>query len=451
MSQRRYKDTENSWKIKAIKRGKENNILRKRNKELEASREMWKSRSKELSKRGSGIELRESPKAMRHKYSLLLVSLIIAFHGYGSMSLRGCRHCAHCLLLSLGLSGGIPSHSSIRNWLCKCGYNRIMEGKKSSGDYVLYLDESIVFGSEKMLLILGVSQNKIPTDRGLRHSDVEVLYVGASQEWKGEDIAQELTKIEQQKRIKYVISDEGHNLRKAYKSMNYTHIEDCTHVLANHLKRIYGSDEDFEAFRKLIGQLRKDWNLSKENSRYMPPTMRGKMRFANIFPCVDWANKMLDNWQNLPPKVQDSLVFLQQNQILIQSLTETGTLFKTICETLKTQGFAKQVNASLVAYLDNSTLLEKPAVFAQNCKEYLHNLSDKSTLLAIPHLLCSSDIIESFFGKFKTKINPNNHSGLTQFIFTIANFSNPFSIKETLSALENIRLKDIPKKRLNSA
>ena len=121
---------------------------------------------------------------------------------------------------------------------------------------------------------------------------MHVLYVGSSQEWKGLAIEKELAKIAENKNIKYIVSDQGNNLRKAYKSLNYVHIEDCTHILANYLKRIYEKDSDFEAFRKLIAKLRQAWNLSKNKSKYMPPSLRVKMRFANIFPCLAWATKM---------------------------------------------------------------------------------------------------------------------------------------------------------------
>jgi len=103
-----------------------------------------------------------------------------------------------------------------------------------SGAYIIYVDESITFGSEKMLLVLGLPLENTKLDRALSHSDMSVFYVGASQQWKGEDIERELRKIAVDKEIKYVVSDEGRNLGKAYKSLNYIHIEDCTHILANH-------------------------------------------------------------------------------------------------------------------------------------------------------------------------------------------------------------------------
>jgi hypothetical protein len=356
------------------------------------------------------------------------------------------------MLISIGLSGRVPSHNTIRNWACKAGFNRIEESKGNAGNYVLYVDESIVFGSEKILLIIGVEEKKIPIDRALTHQDMEVLYVGASTEWKGEAIEEELRKIALNKGVKYVVSDEGNNLRKAYKSLNYKHIEDCTHVLANHLKRLYEKEEDFKLFRKLIGELRQSWNLSKINSQYMPPSMRGKLRFANIFPCVEWAEKSLENWANLSVEVQKSLAFLQSNPSFIKSLIEVSFVFKTVCKTLKEEGFGTLQKQAILATLDALKGEEKTNIFIENCKDYLENLTQKSKALKQTHLLCSSDIIESYFGKFKTKINSNNRSGLTEFIFTIANFSQPFSVEEVKNALENVKLKDLKltKKQSNS-
>jgi hypothetical protein len=83
-------------------------------------------------------------------------------------------------------------HSSIRNWSCKHGYNRLLETPKQGGECAIFVDESILFGSEKILLILGISKDKIPLDRAVSHTDMDVLYVGYSNEWKAESIADEL-------------------------------------------------------------------------------------------------------------------------------------------------------------------------------------------------------------------------------------------------------------------
>jgi hypothetical protein len=110
-----------------------------------------------------------------------------------------------------------------------------------------------------------------------------------------------------------------------------------------------------------------------------------------------------------------------------------------VCSGLKNEGFGSDSKAAILAALDSLSVLDsdtKTATFIANVHTYLEDLSHKSTLLEQAHLLVSSDIIESFFGKFKTKINVDNRSGLTEFLFTIANFTKAFSIEEIKKALE---------------
>ncbi len=447
------KASNNSWKTKAVNRSQETAKLRKRIKELTESRDNWKSKYRRLKKGSENPSLLSDEKAARHQYSLSIIVLITALYKYGGMSLRSCRHSLCCMFLCLGLNSRVPSHSSIRNWLCKCGMYRVKSTATTGGEYVIYVDESITFGSEKMLVILGVPLSKIPRHRSLSHNDMAVLFVGAGQEWKAEHIERELEKIAVHKEIRYVVSDEGLNLRKAYKSLNYIHIEDCTHVLANHLKRIYAKDEEFEAFRKLIGKLRQDWNLSKAKSQYMPPGMRGKMRFANIFPCINWVKKMLADWDNLNAEVQHRLSFLKEHADFIQSLIEVEIVFKTVCTLLKNKGFGVLQKQAILDKLSNMETGERAGIFIQNCKGYLENLTVKSEAVKQDHLLCCSDIIESYFGKFKAKVNSNNRSGLTEFIFTLATFGQPFSIHEVKQALENVQCKHLvlDKNKTNAA
>jgi len=452
MSQRLYEDRIKKWKSKAITRRKKIDSLKSRNKELIDSRDYWQEKYK-LEKSAHKKSLFAGKKARGHQYNLELVNFALELYKYGGMSLRSCRHTLVCLHMCLGLNGKIPSHSSIRNWLCKCGMYRVESTKNQSNEYVVYVDESISFGGEKILLLLGVSVDAIPKDRGLLHSDMEVLGLEVAHQWKGEQIADQLSKIAATHTIKYVVSDEGSNLKSAYKSLNYNHIEDCTHILANHLKRLYNEDTDFKLFSKMIGILRQKWVVSKDNSPYMPPSMRGKMRFANIFPCVNWAKKMLQIWDNLPSNVKEQVLFLKEKEAFITDLIEIEKIFKLVCKELKTKGFGKIQKSTILAELItieekiDSKFKPKTSVFIDNVKSYLDNLESKSKELNEEFILCSSDIIESHFGKFKAKINANSRSGLTEFIFTIATFGKSFSIEETQNALENIKCKEFRLKK----
>jgi uncharacterized protein YjgD (DUF1641 family) len=444
-SKGRDKNKENTWKSKAKARGIEIKRLKKRNKELTKSRDLWRNKHRSPSIEVPTTESEGRKKAKGHQFVLSIVLLVTELQKYGSMSLRGSRHCLASMLMYLGTTGRIPSHTSIRNWVCKSGYYRVQTSSNGHGEQILYVDESIVFGSDKILLILGITRSSIPKDRSVKHSDIEVLYVGVNKEWQSEAIEAELETIRQKRGVSYIVSDEGTNLRKAYKAGNFVHIEDCTHILANHLKRIYGQDVLFESFRKLIGQLRKKYYLSKEKSGYMPPSMRGKLRFANIFPCVNWAEKCLVKWDTLSPIIQKDLAFLKENEAFIQELVEIEKAFKGTCEILKNKGFGAQQKAEIEAQLLLLKKTKNVQTLSGNIDQYLDNLTQKSAQIKEPFLLCCSDIIESYFGKFKQKINPNSKAGLTEFIFTIANFNKPFTQEELKNALEKVQIADLIK------
>lgn len=270
LSEGQAKDRVKNWKDKAIARRQENERLRKRIKELEASRALWKDKYKTLQQNGKGAASVTGEKAARHQYSLAIIVLIVELYKYGGMSLRSCRHSLCCMFVCLGLSSRVPSHSSIRNWLCKCGEYRVNDSAGHSGEYVIYIDESISFGSEKILLILAIRKELMTFSRALTHEDMEVLYVGVRKEWKAEAIVEILSKVTKDKKILYAVSDEGNNLVKTYKLLDYIHLKDCTHKLANFIKRLFEQEAAFVSFRKLIGKLRQAWNLSKSKSQYMP-------------------------------------------------------------------------------------------------------------------------------------------------------------------------------------
>ena len=178
--------------------------------------------------------------------------------------------------------------------------------------------------------------------------------------------------------------------------------------------------------------------------------MRGKLRFANIFPCVNWAKKMLRAWDNLSEEVQDGLSFLKEQSKFIQSLIEVEMVFKMVCSKLKNKGFGVVQKEEIIAYLDKLEVGQKASSFIDNCKEYIDELTEQLAVLGMENLLCTSDIIESYFGKFKTKINSNSRSGLTEFIFTIATFGRSFSTQEAKQALETIQCKQL-KLKVNKA
>jgi hypothetical protein len=451
MPEATVKITKKSWKIKAVERTKIITAQNKRIKEITENRDAWKEQCKLA--REAELELRnlcQGKTSKYHHYCNSFIALCVEMHSYGGMSLRCCRHCLSSLVLIFGFSFRIPSHVSIRNWACKAGYSRIYEsvlaGADKEQEYVIWLDESILIGSEKILLVLGMPLQQIAFTRAVHLQDVRVLSVEVGQRWLGEDIAIILADLSTKIKISYMVTDGGNNLGKAAKLGAYTQIQDCTHWIARILEKLYIKDISFKALVHLMGELRQKWYLSDKAS-YLPPKQRIKLRFANMFSLVDWAEKMLLQWHLLPLDVQSACNWLLKNKTFIEELIVLKNYCTTILGLLKTKGFNNNIHQHILATLSANTNVktEKEAYFCEAITLYLEKLATQLATISVETttILCCSDIIESAFGKFKQKIAKRNTLNMTEFMFTIANFGNHFTALELENALEKVSLQTL--------
>ena len=76
--------------------------------------------------------------------------------------------------------------------------------------------------------------------------------------------------------------------------------------------------------------------------------------------------------------------------------------------------------------------------FKQEVKHYLQtNLKQE---LGEKSLICTSDIIESFFGKYKNGIGQNLQNGITASCLNITNYGKKLSCQEILIALNKTKV-----------
>ena len=87
----------------------------------------------------------------------------------------------------------VPSYSVIRQWLAKIGLYELQRPKEKRDDWIWIIDFTIELGTEKCLVILGVSvefiQGKMKKLNGcLSHKDVEVLGIEIMKSTQGEKV-----------------------------------------------------------------------------------------------------------------------------------------------------------------------------------------------------------------------------------------------------------------------
>jgi hypothetical protein len=441
-----------------------NRVLRAQLKQLTESREHWKTK---FQSNGEAVEsvVLEVGKPKYHQYTVGLVWLSLQMQRYGSMSLRGCREMVRNLSLLFQLEGRVPSASTIRNWAIKVGHYRLSQPVVGDEKWVVWMDESVVFAGEKVLLVLGCRESAFDFKTPLTQKQVEVLWIGVRPSWNGESIAEKLKEVHERTPIAYVVSDQGSNLRKACRLSGLNWVSDCSHAFARALERIYQECPDFKTFGLDCGKVRAKWCLTKW-AAYMPPTQRTKARFMNIAPLFQWAQACLERFETFPKDVQTFLAFLKPAQSLIQELFQLLEATRNLTLDLKVKGFWIAKKESIFTYLQQFQTPNQ-RIWVQAIQKYIQTLTENSfwkpeqttqasqndSNTPIPsqntleqsskRLFCCSDIIESTFGKFKLKINPKNPQAMTPFLLTIANFGDDLSRSFIQEALQNVKVHQI--------
>jgi len=447
MSKKTSKDKNINWKKKAVDRNIEKKYLIRKLSDTEKSRNHFRDKyyklKKSISNQTVGILVNTSS-APRHKYPLFMVWLCIQWQSYGAMSFRSCKHCLCGVCMILQLTGRLPSHVSIRSWICKCANYRIEKEKNNqgTGKWVYIIDESLSIGNQKILLILGVNLETKDFTKPINMQDTHVLYVDVSNQWKAEQIQSIIEPITKHHPLAYTLSDRGNNLVKSYNLTQVDYVPDCTHSIANALERIYKNDVVFKEFTALCSLLRKKWIMSKHVA-YMPPNQRSKVRFANIFPVVEWAYKVLQlPTEELPSEVYENFEWLRNQKTWLLEFWQIRQISKVLFEMLKTEGFTNE-NKLKAEQLLIECQTGRAKKFATEIQTYIELLA--TFLEKYPNLLCCSDIIESTFGKFKQKINSKSTGRMTEFIMTIANFGSDFTQQEVRESLALIKNKNLNK------
>ena len=399
----RLKATARRWKTTALRYTKRQRLLRAK---LQRAQRRIAALEVEVQQlRAAGAPL---PVA-GHTYPAQLMALAVFIVVQANGSLRCAAKTMGFVSHLLGWSYGVPSHSSVRRWVVRCGLFQLEHASDKVGNYVAILDESIQMGREKLLLLLRV---KLCDDRRhcapLTGADVEVLGLEVQQSWTGETIAEfvqrKLARLPAL-RLTYCITDGGStNLTKALKLLKLDAVSDCTHVMMNAVKKLLKDDATLSQLSADIGQLRRRLLLTAEGY-LLPPTLRDKDRLLRIFTLVPWVKRIDAVWQRLPQSSRDHLSFLERARPRIQCMGQLKALVQISAGVLKGAGLSTVSIARweqrINQFIIENKLSNEAQTFIQTMRAYL--AQHEKLIEKHQRLLCCSDVIESTFGRYKNK------------------------------------------------
>lgn len=346
-----------------------------------------------------------------------------------------------------GVIGKIPTRSTIENWIKKCGLD-LYKNPQSPKDYALVVDESMMMGSEKLLLTLGIPAKHKGSP--LVFKDVSILDMSVSSSWSGEGIKDRLLAAsdKMEHSPQYIISDNASVMTKGISLLSLPHHHDISHSLGMFLERCYKHEEDFISYTASMSDAQFKHNM-KNIAYLLPPRQRTIARFINMSGWVEWSQKMLNIYHKLKPYERTAYAFVPANASLIEELSEVMKCINFIEKECKQYGLSWNTIDNCKKTIQNllfngntrmRKLGEEICAYLLNEGKILKGLNNRHNI--------SSDIIESTFGMYKRRKSPNKLHGVTSFIlfmpaqiqFMQNKREEDYSIKQHL---ENIKLSHI--------
>ena len=437
---------------------KECRYLRQRVEELSNSRDSWKGKYQAAQakvveyERNSRVVNSSAPAlsgVKGHKYNLKVITFCLMLYVFAGCSFRCVHKVLGCLQTEYGLfEGDLPSKSSVGNWIQKLGYSEYTQSGFDffKGDYAAIIDESMVVGQQRMMIVLGVDAVK-SDEKALNFGTVRLLYIAVKPSWNYKDVAELMDKVAEKmgKAPLYVICDGGGSLTKGLKVAVLKRIPDVGHQIAKCVEHIYADQEHFKAFTAAVAAV-KFREVMKETSYLLPPKQRTIARFMNLSGIVTWATNILRVFGTLSTKEQETFSFLKDFKQLIKELDNVFEMTNKMLKIIKNKGISYE-NIAQCTILGEQYSAKIPILLTNKINTYFKEVKEKlPDATTIWH--ASSDVLESLFGKYKQIASPNKLNGITPFVLSLCVYTNFDAHSKDMAdqikfALENVFMADL--------
>jgi len=377
-----------------------------------------------------------------HSFSQAIIILVLALKLNTSASFRSISKTIMMLNIYLNLNLKTPTHVTLLIWVKKVGIYALNNKKEVANDWIIMIDESVEFGNDKLLLILGVREAHIDFSKPLNYQDMVCLKLIASKSWTGDQINKVIHELTLEiGKIKYAVADMGNAIKKALHLALIPHVHDINHKFSWFIKELLKNDIEFDSYYKKLAHLRGSMPLSKL-SYILPPKQRVNSRFMNLKPIFDWGISILKliGDGKLNPMEEEKFAHIKEHEKLIRQMAELIRLANHTQEIIKNHGLSETTKKDCLALFDkieDSRILQFKAMIDKYFTQTMETEKDTDKIL------CSSDILESSFGKYKNYISKNKSVGITDLSLTIPAFCSKFENDKIIEAVENVKTKHI--------
>ena len=271
---------------------------------------------------------------------------------------------------------------------------------------------------------------------------MEPIIVKSRKNWTSEDVYVELEKSKELLgRVIYATTDGSSTLKKALQLAETNHIYDVTHAIAIMLEKLYKKDAEFMKLTKLMGEMRLKLCCSK-HAHIIPPNQRSKSRFLNIDILTDWGKKVLGALKkdNLTNEEKELLQWVGNMESFIKEMSQIVEIIEELAILLKNNGLNKKTVRKCCQILKRCKNTQRQRFFKNMFIDYL-NTNSALTGKNFKTIMCTSDIVETTFGKYKNELSKNSMNGITDLALIIPALTSSLLDNEIKKAIDSCTCK----------
>lgn len=403
------------------------------------------------------------PNLKGHQFSAEIIALSCQLAA--TIGFRAVPQVLELISNTFGLKLKIPSRDAVRNWMCRIGV-ALLEHEKAD-DWILMIDHSVQLGKMHVLTVLGARQSQLPyrqdsASRPLRREDLRVLAVIPSCSKSKEQVIADLQPLVQRLGTPLaVVCDGASELKAAVESLQTQpsgcdergsgplHLVDVKHRIASGLKRRLAKDEVFEDFSKRVSRCAALIRQT-ELDHLLPPTRKDKCRFMNIHREIRWASMVLSQLDRRSTCRSRSSERLREILGWLVEFRQSINAWRQWCELIAgALTFSNQYGV----YRGGSVELERRlAARGVNRTEYAqvweivvsayrdNELKLEKLPQSVVCLPCSTELLESAFGRYKAMQRHHNRGTFTTLLAALPTVLHKFSaerVREQFSRVGN--------------
>lgn len=346
-----------------------------------------------------------------------------------------------------------PSFTTIKRWIQKIGYYKLIRLKTIANDWNVIIDASIQMGEKKCVLVLGCREIDLPRNRALALQDFEILALRIVSNMNAKTITQILKQVALSVgKIHCVCSDRGSDMFRGTKDFQTTspetrHISDTAHRVSNLLEANLEKNKRWKKFREEVTLSRR----KMQNSRVagaLPPSPRTKARYMNVDSLIVWAAGMLvllekGIWSKKLDinELKKYLGWLEEYREDITYWNKLVLMGAKARELVRTEGIHMDIADRFEEAICSIAMGPLELKFADQLSQFL--LEQSKGVKPGERFIGSTEVLESLFGKLKAMEQEQTSFGFTSLVLAAMACVGPTDEKTVREAIETVKLSAI--------